>query len=60
MTPEHADIFILCVPTPFHGDHSPDLSFVQKAAESIRPLVQRGAMVILELTSPQEQQKMWF
>ena len=52
MTPERADIFILCVPTPFHGDHSPDLSFVQKAAESIRPLVQEGAMVILESTSP--------
>jgi UDP-N-acetyl-D-mannosaminuronic acid dehydrogenase len=52
MTPERADIFILCVPTPFHGDHSPDLSFVQKAAESIRPLVQEGTMVILESTSP--------
>ena len=52
MTPEHADIFILCVPTPFQGDHSPDLSFVQKAAESIRPLVQEGAIVILESTSP--------
>ena len=52
ITPERADIFILCVPTPFHGDHSPNLSFVQKAAESIRPLVQEGAIVILESTSP--------
>ena len=52
ITPERADIFILCVPTPFHGDHSPDLSFVQAAAESIQPLVQEGAIVILESTSP--------
>ena len=52
MTPERADIFILCVPTPFHVDHSPDLSFVQAAAESIQPLVQDGATIILESTSP--------
>ena len=52
MTPERADIFILCVPTPFHVDHSPDLSFVQAAAESIQPLVQEGDTIILESTSP--------
>jgi len=52
MTPEAADIFILAVPTPFKGDHEPDLSFVQKASEAIAPYLEPGNLVILESTSP--------
>ena len=50
--PELADIYIICVPTPFNDDKSPNLSYVQQAAESLRPLITPGAMVILESTSP--------
>ncbi len=47
-----ADVFFLCVPTPFHSDRSPDLSYVEAAARSIRPHVRRGSLIILESTSP--------
>ena len=51
-TPEMADAFLIAVPTPFIGDHQPDLSFVQAAAESIAPVLKKGDLVILESTSP--------
>ena len=51
-TPEAADAFLIAVPTPFIGDHQPDLSFVQAAAESIAPVLKKGDLVILESTSP--------
>jgi UDP-N-acetyl-D-mannosaminuronic acid dehydrogenase len=50
--PVAADVFILCVPTPHHADHAPDLTYVERAAQSIRPHVRRGNLIILESTSP--------
>jgi UDP-N-acetyl-D-mannosaminuronic acid dehydrogenase len=50
--PEAADAFLIAVPTPFTGDHKPDVSYVKAAAESIAPVLARGNMVILESTSP--------
>ncbi|WP_312242504.1 UDP-N-acetyl-D-mannosamine dehydrogenase [Pantoea sp.] len=50
--PQPADAFLIAVPTPFIGDHQPDLSFVQAAAKSIAPVLKRGDLVILESTSP--------
>lgn len=50
--PQAADIFMLCVPTPFQGDHVPDVSYVQKATRTICPLIEKGNLVILESTSP--------
>ena len=47
-----ADAYILAVPTPFHDDLSPDLTYVQQAAEAVAPVLQAGALVILESTSP--------
>ena len=52
MQPQPADVFILCVPTPFHDDRSPDVTYVEAAARSIRPHVRPGNLVILESTSP--------
>lgn len=49
---ESADIYIICVPTPFDENKSPDLSYVQQAAESLHSLVEAGSIVILESTSP--------
>lgn len=50
--PEPADAFLLAVPTPFTTDREPDLSFVEAAATSIAPMLQKGNLVILESTSP--------
>jgi UDP-N-acetyl-D-mannosaminuronic acid dehydrogenase len=50
--PEPADVFLIAVPTPFIGDHAPDLSYVQAAVESIAPVLEKGNIIILESTSP--------
>jgi UDP-N-acetyl-D-mannosaminuronic acid dehydrogenase len=50
--PRPADVFVLCVPTPITADRRADLRYVEQAAESIRPHVPRGALIILESTSP--------
>ena len=52
LEPIEADIFIIAVPTPFKGDHEPDLSYVESAAKMISPFVKPGNLVILESTSP--------
>ena len=55
LTPQMADIYIICVPTPFHTDKelpTPNLDYVVSATESIAPLVKSGDIVILESTSP--------
>ena len=51
-TAEPADAFLIAVPTPFHGDHEPDISYVKAATESIAPVLKKGDIVILESTSP--------
>ncbi len=50
--PVTADVYLIAVPTPFKGDHVPDISYVSAAARNIIPTLQEGALVILESTSP--------
>ncbi|WP_435951585.1 UDP-N-acetyl-D-mannosamine dehydrogenase [Dryocola sp. BD626] len=50
--PVEADAYLIAVPTPFMGDHEPDMAFVKAAAESIAPVLKKGSLVILESTSP--------
>ncbi|HGM6667844.1 TPA: UDP-N-acetyl-D-mannosamine dehydrogenase [Serratia marcescens] len=50
--PQPADAFLIAVPTPFKGDHEPDLSYVETAAKSLAPVLKKGDLVILESTSP--------
>lgn len=50
--PQEADAFLIAVPTPFKGEHEPDMTFVQAAANSIAPVLKKGSLVILESTSP--------
>lgn len=52
MQAEAADAFLIAVPTPFIGDHQPDLSFVQAAADAIASVLKAGDLIILESTSP--------
>src|SRR5262249_9522970 len=49
--PEPADAFIIAVPTPLR-DHHADLSFVERAARDIVPVLRRGNLVVLESTVP--------
>lgn len=50
--PVAADVYLIAVPTPFKGNHVPDLSYVESAVKNIIPTLQKGALVILESTSP--------
>ncbi len=50
--PEPAAAFIIAVPTPFTDGHAPDVSYIEKAAQSIAPHLRSGVLVILESTSP--------
>lgn len=51
-TPEPAEAFLIAVPTPFKGDHLPDMKFVESAALSLAPVLKKGDLIILESTSP--------
>jgi UDP-N-acetyl-D-mannosaminuronic acid dehydrogenase len=50
--PEPADAFIIAVPTPLNGDHTPDIGYIRAAADSIAPQLAKANLVILESTSP--------
>lgn len=53
--PQAGDIYIICVPTPFHeggATPQPNIDYVLSATRSIAPFVKPGDMVILESTSP--------
>ena len=50
-TMPHADIFVICVPTPLSNDGGPDLTAVEHAARSIATGLRRGNLVVLESTS---------
>jgi len=52
LAPEPAEAFIIAVPTPFKGDHEPDLSYIHSASDMIAPVLKKGDLVILESTSP--------
>lgn len=61
-TPVEADAYLIAVPTPFSGNHQPDMRYVKAAAQSIAPVLRKGALVILESTSPvgtTEQMAQW-
>ncbi|WP_165855398.1 UDP-N-acetyl-D-mannosamine dehydrogenase [Marinobacter sp. JSM 1782161] len=50
--PEPADAFLIAVPTPLVSGNQPDLSYIDKAAERLAPVLKVGDLVILESTSP--------
>ena len=50
--PEPAEAFIIAVPTPLNADNTPHLGYLEKAAEDLAPVLERGNLVILESTSP--------
>lgn len=52
LTPQPADAFLIAVPTPFYGDHVPDLKYIEAASKAIAPVLKKGDLVVLESTSP--------
>ena len=45
------DAVLICVPTPLHEDHSPDMSYVVATMEAIAPHLRAGQLVVLESTT---------
>lgn len=50
--PEAADAFFIVVPTPFKGNHQPDISFVEAATRAVIPFLKPGDLYVIESTSP--------
>ena len=50
--PTTADFYLIVVPTPFKGNHEPDISFVEAATKGIIPILKKGDLYIIESTSP--------
>ena len=50
--PSLAEVYLIVVPTPFKGNHEPDISFVEAATNEIIPLLKKGDLYIIESTSP--------
>ena len=51
-TVDTADVYLIAVPTPFKGDHEPDLKYVESATMMILPNLKSGDLFIIESTSP--------
>ena len=51
-TPEVSDAYFMVVPTPFKGNHEPDISFVEAATRTVIPFLKDGDLYVIESTSP--------
>ena len=45
------DAVLICVPTPLHEDHTPDMSYVISTVEALAPYVHPGQLIVLESTT---------
>lgn len=50
--PEVSDAYFMVVPTPFKGNHEPDISFVEAATKAVIPYLKEGDLYVIESTSP--------
>lgn len=50
--PQECDAYFMVVPTPFKGDHEPDISYVEAATRAVLPLLKEGDLYVIESTSP--------
>lgn len=51
-TPETSDAYFMVVPTPFKGNHKPDISYVESATRMVLPYLKEGDLYVIESTSP--------
>lgn len=52
LEPVEADVHLIVVPTPFKGNHDPDISFVEAGTRAVLPYLKKGNTFIIESTSP--------
>lgn len=52
LRPEESDAYFMVVPTPFKGNHEPDISYVEAATRAVLPLLKEGDLYVIESTSP--------
>ena len=50
--PQECDAYFIVVPTPFKGDHEPDISYVEAATRMIIPFLKPDDLFVIESTSP--------
>ncbi len=50
--PQISDAYFIVVPTPFKGDHEPDISYVEAATRMLIPLLKPNDLFVIESTSP--------
>jgi UDP-N-acetyl-D-mannosaminuronic acid dehydrogenase len=50
--PVSAEVYLIVVPTPFKGNHEPDISYIEAATNAILPLLKEDDLYIIESTSP--------
>ena len=51
-SPVECDAYFMVVPTPFKGNHEPDISYVEAATRAVLPLLKEGDLYVIESTSP--------
>ena len=51
-TPEESNAYFIVVPTPFKGNHKPDISYVESATRMVIPFLKEGDLFVIESTSP--------
>ena len=51
-TPDVSDAYFVVVPTPFKGNHEPDISYVETATRAVIPFLKEGDLYVIESTSP--------
>ncbi len=52
VVPEESDTYFIVVPTPFKGNHEPDVSYVEAATRAVLPMLKEGDLYVIESTSP--------
>ena len=50
--PEMSDAYFIVVPTPFKGNHEPNVSYVEAATRAVIPFLKSGDLFVIESTSP--------
>ena len=46
-TPVESDAYFMVVPTPFKGNHEPDISYVEAATRAVLPLLKEGDLYLI-------------
>lgn len=57
--PEESDVYLIVVPTPFKGNHEPDISYVEAATRMVAPFLKKGDLFVIESTSPVRTTERW-